>query len=267
MWGRPPLAWARVSRRGRLGGRWRAGGLVALVALLVGLACEPPRDGPPKVVLIGDSMAREARHDLATDAKAKGLDLRLDVRGQAAPCSQERAVLDALAERPRVVAVQWAGNARFTAGCTTAFEVHEVVAEYRASLLRIIAARKPGTTVALVGIHPILQAPWDKTWKPLDDLYRKTAADVDDISYVNVNPTIAPDRRFARTLPCNDRERSQGRCGQHGAPAGHVVVRDPDGFHFCPVRYQLSTGTCPVASPGAARYATAIVDRVAVLAR
>ncbi|MCU1355097.1 MAG: hypothetical protein JWM89_515 [Acidimicrobiales bacterium] len=221
---------------------------------------------PPKVVLIGDSMAREARTDIAADGRDAGLDLRLDVRGQAAPCSQERTAIAALAERPAVVAIEWIGNALFTAGCSKAFQPDEVVAEYRASLERIAAARLSGTRLALIGVPPIRQVPWDSTWAPLDRLYRDVAASEAGVEYLDVDPTIAPGGRFAATLPCTDAERAAHRCATYGAPAGQAIIRDPEGFHFCPVRYELSTGNCPVPSPGAARYARAIVDGLTALA-
>src|SRR4051812_43808642 len=94
-------------------------GVVAVALVLAPLACgstgsdgsrspstsTPRATAPPKVELIGDSMAREARRDIALDGRGAGLDLSLDLRGQAAPCSQESAVIAALGRRPKLVAI------------------------------------------------------------------------------------------------------------------------------------------------------------------
>ena len=223
----------------------------------------PP--APLQVTLVGDSMAHEARTALAAAARAKHLDLTMDLLGKAAPCSQSKDVLAALARRPDVVALEWVGNALFTAGCTKAFQPAEVVAEYRAALDRFVAARPAGTTLVLVGIPPIVQYPWSTTWKLLDQLYRDTAARHAGVAYLDVTPQLAPGGTFAHALPCSGKEQAAKLCGTQGAPAGQVVVRDPIGFHFCPVRYDLDSADCPVPSPGAARYADQIVGGIPTL--
>jgi hypothetical protein len=69
---------------------------------------------------------------------------------------------------------------------------------------------------------------------------------------------------YTDTLPCAPFETCTGRWPD-GTPT--VVVRQADGGHFCPVA-EVPTGdafgisTCPVYSPGAFRYATAITSRI-----
>lgn len=218
-------------------------------------------------MLVGDSMVREARFAVDARARGSGVDLTVIQRGQGAPCNQLDQVLDELAKAPDVLAIEWVGNATFTVRCTKTFHPDDVVAEYRGALERVLAARPPTTTVALVGIPPIDLVPWSTTWAPLDQLYR-TLADADPhVAYVDTGTALAPDRRFTPTLPCSPGDRQDGVCGTYGAAPGQVVVRDPLGFHFCPVKYDFGTEDCPVPNPGADRYAEAIVTGLAGAAR
>ena len=218
-------------------------------------------------MLVGDSMVREARFAVADDARAAGIDLTLLQRGQGAPCNQLDQILAAAATAPAVLGIEWVGNATFTVACTKAFQPDEVVAEYRSAIDRVLAARRAPTTIVLVGIPPITQVPWSTTWASLDRLYRSVAGADPHVTYVDTGSVLAPGGTFTATLPCAPADEAAEACGAFGAPPGRVVVRDPLGFHFCPVRYDFGTGDCPVAAPGADRYAQAIVAGLARAAR
>ncbi len=214
------------------------------------------------VVLVGDSMVREARFVLANRAPGTGLDLQVIDRGQGAPCNQLDQIRTELAKAPAVLVIEWVGNARFTVPCTKTFTSDEVVAEYRAALAKVIAVRPASTTIALVGAPPIELAPWSTTWAPLDALYRELAQTNAGVDYIDTTSTLAPGGTFTRTLPCAAAGASTGSCGTFGAPLGQAVIRDPLGFHFCPVKYDFGATDCPVPSPGAALYATAILTGI-----
>jgi hypothetical protein len=53
---------------------------------------------------------------------------------------------------------------------------------------------------------------------------------------------------YTRTLPCLSHESSRDGC-----TGGRIVVRAPDGAHFCPTQ----TSPCSVYSSGAVRYGAA----------
>ncbi|MCU1454616.1 MAG: hypothetical protein JWN46_2762 [Acidimicrobiales bacterium] len=235
------------------------------------VAAQPPFTPLPRrqtspLVLIGDSMANESIRELRAAAARSGLPLQLHTQGKAGPCNQLGLVEQALAAHPRVVAIEWIGNTSFTSPCTRAFFPAEVAAETRRALERIAAVRRPGTTVVLVGIPPIVQVPWDGSRTALEPLYRSWVATHPGFAYADTTTALAPDGRFHATLPCRPADVAAKACGAFGAPAGQVVVRDSIGLHFCPVRYVLDVEQCPVISSGAERYAEAIVTRLRAVA-
>ena len=115
-----------------------------------------------------------------------------------------------------------------------------------------------GVHVYLVGT-PIDQssvAGWDR----LDDIYRQMAeANPHAVTYVDAGTAVeSRSGGFTRQLPCMSIEPS---CGTNGTN----VVRSPDGIHFCPDGTPATrgvTGPCDEYSPGAFRFALAIVSAV-----
>ena len=118
--------------------------------------------------------------------------------------------------------------------------------------------RAAGTHVFLVGtpIDQSLVAGWDH----LDDIYQQLALnDPAYVTYVNAAAAVeSPSGGFTWQLPCLSIEPS---CG----PNGVNTVRSPDGIHFCPDGIPATagvTGPCNEYSPGAFRFAMAIVSAV-----
>ncbi len=79
--------------------------------------------------------------------------------------------------------------------------------------------------------------------------------------YIDAGAAVLWKGHYTDTLPCMYFERCTGTW-----PDGTktVVVREADGYHFCPTKVVVRNDrqVCPVQSPGAMRYAMAITGRV-----
>lgn len=94
---------------------------------------------------------------------------------------------------------------------------------------------------------------------PLGQLYASLPAEYPggQVRYIDAAEAVEWHGHYTNTLPCLSFEHCTGHW-----PDGTrtVVVREDDGRHFCPVHEIW--WDCPVPSPGAWRYATAITSRV-----
>ena len=116
-----------------------------------------------------------------------------------------------------------------------------------------------------VGAHVFLVGtPIDESsvagWDRLDRIYRQLAqANPLAVTYVDAGAAVeSPSGGFTWQLPCMSMEPS---CGANGTN----IVRSPDGIHFCPDGTPATagvTGPCDEYSPGAFRFALAVVGAV-----
>jgi len=240
-------------------------GLVALVASAVlAAACSSP---PPRVGLYGDSLGVESAD--AVRATLDG-DARLDavVQGGAALCDALPQIeRDADRERHEVVLLQFTGNN--VTDCMRGpdgrpLQGDALAAKYATDGETAVAAlRDRGVEVVLVGspvgARTTTPAQIDAAFSSIADAW---AAKGGGVSYVDAGATVlAPDGTFTRTLPCAADEGPDRGCED-----GRIVVRAPDGVHFCPI---ATTGAapCPVYSSGARRFGTAMAQPVVDLLR
>jgi hypothetical protein len=114
------------------------------------------------------------------------------------------------------------------------------------------------TTLLAAGVRPVFALAPTMEHASLapqvNDLWRSLAAQYPGVGVVDAGvPVEASDGSFTRTLPCSAWEGPAQGCA-----GGMVVVRAPDGAHFCPTETRTIDGVvgiCPVPSPGAFRYA------------
>jgi hypothetical protein len=157
-------------------------------------------------------------------------------------------------ERPAVAVIEFSGNA-FTP-CMRPGGVVPSDADV------IAAYERDGTTfltsLLSVGVRPVFAlAPavdHSSLVPQINDLWRALAAQYPGVAVVDAGaPVEADDGSFTRTLPCGPWEGPA-----QGCDGSVVVVRAPDGAHFCPTETETVDGVvglCPVPSPGAVRYA------------
>ncbi len=220
---------------------------------------------PPahQVVLFGDSLSDEADAPFVFAAALDGYVAETHVGGGTAPCDWlpdlQALVARPAAQRPTVAVIEFTGNA-FTACMRpdgTAPAPADILAAYARDATTYI------TTLQAAGIRPVFAlAPavdHPSLVPQVNALWRQLAAEYPGVGVVDAGATVeASDGSFTQTLPCAPWE---------GAPQGcffdRVIVRAPDGTHFCPTEAQTVNGVvgvCPVPNPGAVRYAMGLAE-------
>jgi hypothetical protein len=211
-----------------------------------------------RAALFGDSLSYEASSDFTFLARLDGYAVEAHVDGGTAPCDRLGDLAELAArppsERPAVAVIEFSGNA-FTpcmrpTGAMPSDD--DIVAAYQRDGATFI------TTLLGAGIRPVFAlapAVGHASLVPqINDLWRALAAQYPGVAIVDAGaPVEMGDGSFTHTLPCG-----QWEGAAQGCDGNLVVVRAPDGAHFCPTETQTVDGVvgiCPVPSPGAVRYA------------
>jgi hypothetical protein len=234
--------------------------LAAAPAKLSDTAVDPAPAGPihETVDLFGDSLGYQAEPYLDMLLAEAGNDtVSNNTFGGTATCDWLSKMAAAAADHPQAAVLVFSGNA-FTPcmdGVTLRspqyYDLYTTDTEQAIGIFKAVGAH-----VFLVGT-PIDQASvagWDR----LDDIYRQLAQENPlGVTYVDAGAAVeSPSGAFTWDLPCMSIEPS---CGANGTN----VVRSPDGIHFCPDGTPSTrgvTGPCDEYSPGAFRFALAIVS-------
>lgn len=206
---------------------------------------------PARVVLVGDSLAVEAFPQL--QAMLADQELLNHTFGGTAPCDWLDVDLGITADS--VVVLSFIGNAA-TDCMSVAGEYlrnEELAQKYRTDVAALVAlATAAGAMVVLVG-QPALggdNTEGNTLVATLNAMYAEFAG-APGVSFVDSGAALETDAgAFAAALPCLPDEPT---CDA----AGLVAVRSADGVHFCPSGF---SATCPTHSPGAFRFAAAIVS-------
>ncbi|WP_250642974.1 hypothetical protein, partial [Frankia sp. AiPa1] len=201
-----------------------------------------------RVVLWGDSLAWEAGSAFTRDVEAdRGNAALVRTWGGTAPCDWLADVPAQIhAFRPTVAALAFSGNQG-----SDCMRGRELIGAYRADVTRLVETLTgAGITVILVEAPPRADQAVDAAGRTqLDRLWKQIAAAHPRTSVAAAGRAVTDNGRFTPTLHCVAGE----TCG----PSGFVTVRSPDGTHFCPTIVPPMTA-CPLPSPGAVRYGTAI---------
>lgn len=239
--------------------------LVAVVAILAlggaGCLAAVPRTRPDPVLLYGDSLAWEARDYWTMQVASPGVAPSTRTFGGTALCDWLPTLADDVhRDPPDVVVLAFSGNNLTT--CTRGaggepLTGDDLVARYEADL-RTAIATAADSAVVVVG-PPISRVP-SATWPALSDMYRRVAAEHENVHYVDGGAGVTLDGAYADRLECLPHERPADGCTD-----GTIVVRSADGGHFCPTATVDQGGIvpeCPVYSSGAWRYANTMSDAV-----
>jgi hypothetical protein len=119
------------------------------------------------------------------------------------------------------------------------------------------------TELQAAGVHPVFAlAPavdHPSLVPQVNDLWRQLAAEYPGVGVVDAGATVeSSSGGFTMTLPCASWEGAAQGCF-----FDRVIVRAPDGTHFCPTEAQTVNGVvgvCEVPSPGAVRYAMGLAE-------
>jgi hypothetical protein len=248
----------RRSGRHRSASRPRRG-LVLAVVVLLGLGggvvlrrALPLFGSGPRVLLYGDSLVVEALDAFRVTAADGGVRrIRARVWSGTAPCNYLSEVGSVARDfHPSVAVIAFSGNAP---ACMTG---RDLLTAYRADVTAMVQElTSEGVAVVLVEEPPREVDQVDAAgWTVLGRLWQDIAAHQPDTRVLQAGRAVTDSAgRFAWSLPCEPGE----QCGADG----RVVLRSPDGVHFCPVEEQLTRG-CEVYSAGARRYGAALARGV-----
>lgn len=235
--------------------------LVALVAgILVGAA--PASAAPPqRVLVLGDSLVWEARNHLEDLAPVQGRLVEVLALGGLAACDY----LDDVQERvagptpPDVVVAAFAGNnlTDCMRGPDAKHSEGVALADRWTSDAAALTDAAQGRPVIWVTApeSPRLDVPGIIAKVAIERAVRTRP----NVRLVDGGRHISPDGRWAGILPCLPFEPCPGTL--MGGP-GTIVVRAPDGAHFCPSGKPAVEGVvdrCDQYSSGALRFALTIL--------
>jgi hypothetical protein len=221
-----------------------------------------------RVQLWGDSLAAEARQNFVAELafRTRGK-LHVDTHtfGGTATCDWLPNI-EAEARAPIAAAVlEFSGNA--LTKCMTSPEGRPLrgaayVAAYRqATLTAIRALHAAGARVYLVGAPRAKTTSAHGTGLQLRALYVSLAATLNDVVFVDAGAAVlTPAGAWTETMPC-----LAGEGIAQGCVAGRIIVRAPDGVHFCPgagPAVRGVTSDCPRYSSGSVRFGRAMADAV-----
>jgi lysophospholipase L1-like esterase len=255
----PPVP--RRVRRWHLVAPGPAAALVTVITLVAVVLTACSND-PPIVALYTDSLGAQAEPFFADQLRGEAR-----IRGVTVPGAALCDALDAIGEeaerrRARLAVIQFSGNN--VTPCTQGpdgapLEGAALVDRYEADARRAVELLAgAGVPIYFVGSPPTTVS--DAATR-INERYRQiadeTAQNGGEVFFVDAHTTvIADDATFTRTLPCLPFETEV-----QGCEGGRIVVRAPDGVHFCPT----VTGEdphCPVWSSGAYRFGSAMAAPV-----
>jgi hypothetical protein len=230
--------------------------------LLLATGAAACSDTPPRVTLYGDSLGFESKDELADQLRGEA-GLTPVTQGGAALCDALPQMTQDLDRRkPNLALIQFSGNN--ITDCMhqadgTALEGAALIDKYASDAEQAVSIlRGRGVAVYFVG-SPIAES--SSVPASINAEYQKIAQRWSNrgepVFYVDAGAAVlAPDGQFTSMLPCLPTETAGMGCTD-----GQIIVRAPDGIHFCPA---LSGGTtpCPVYSSGAHRFAAAMAEPV-----
>jgi hypothetical protein len=229
---------------------------------------EPVRVAPgAHVELWGDSLAWESAAPFVArlhEVPGVSLDVTTHTFGGTATCDW----LSDIRARTRharmaVAMLEFSGNA--LTPCMTGADGQPLRgaayldAYRRATLDAIGALQGAGARVYLVGTPPGRRA--SAEGEALRTLYAQLAAQRSGVAFVDAGQSVLDHGRWTETLPCLTGEHAADGCVD-----GRIVVRAPDGAHFCPnagPAVRGIVGPCPRWSSGAVRFGRAMADAIA----
>lgn len=224
--------------------------------------------GPARVLVYGDSLTWEARRYFAELARPRRLVVHERSYVGSAICDWFGDMWTRIpAQRPDVVVFAFYGNIGTacmqdpTGPPNTASKAAHYLRDASAAVAIALAN---GAKVVLVGAPRSRDQMLDPQWAAVRNTYRAIARQhPGKVFFHDSSTVIAPGGQFSMTQQCLPRERSLvDAFGTHQCEHGRIIVRAPDGLHFCPNGLDHAVGRpgdCPVYMSGAYRYAREIL--------
>jgi hypothetical protein len=266
-------------------GRSRLFGCFVAVFVALGSACAAPGQpgggapgaggggapaGVPTVVVYGDSLTWESQSYIPGLAAEKGVQVTQHSFVATAVCDWFPDMWKRLPqERPDVVVFAFFGNSWTPCmrdGHGGWYQGADKAKKYaRDTEAATAIALASGAKVVLVGAPRSRDQMSDPQWDGVRDAYRAIARrHPARVSFRDAGEDIAPDQTYAATQPCLPRERAMvERDGNRPCHNGRIIVRAPDGLHFCPHGLDNAIGQpghCPRYMSGGYRYIRTLLD-------
>jgi hypothetical protein len=221
-------------------------------------------------VIYGDSLTWESQHYVARFATVNGVDVTQHSWVGNAICDYTSDMWSRLPhERPTVVVLAFYGNSWTPCmrdGHGGWYKGAAIARKYEHDAEAAIAiARESGSKVVFVGAPRSREQMSDAGWERVRDVYRRLAKrHRGQVFFFDSSSRIAPRDAFTETQPCSPRERTMVEAdGYHPCVHGRIIVRSPDGLHFCPrglANAAGQVGECPRYSSGGWRYMSTLVE-------
>ncbi len=219
-----------------------------------------------RVELWGDSLAWESAVPFVARLHGRSgalLDVTTHTFGGTATCDWLADIhARASDERIAVAMLEFSGNALtpcMTGDDGAPLQGAAYLDAYRRPTLDAIAAlQRAGARVYLVGAPVARRASAEGA--ALRRLYEQIAAERPGVEFVDAGQSVLDRGRWTNTLPCLPHETAVQGCVD-----GRIVVRAPDGGHFCPgvgPAVRGVVGPCPRWSSGAVRFGRAMADAI-----
>jgi hypothetical protein len=212
------------------------------------------------VDLFGDSLGYQAEPYLDMFfAETGNYSVSNNTFGGTATCDWLGKMAAAAAEHPQAAVLVFSGNAFTPCMDGVALrspQYYDLYTTDTEQAIGIFSAARAHVFLVGTPVDESSAVGWDR----LDGIYRQLAqANPLAVTYVDAGAAVeSPSGEFTWQLPCMSMEPS---CGANGTN----IVRSPDGIHFCPDGTPATagvTGPCDEYSPGAFRFALAIVSVV-----
>jgi hypothetical protein len=223
----------------------------------------------PSVLVYGDSLTWESQRYLPGIAAAIGVQATQHSFVGTAICDWLPDMFVRVPhERPTVLVVAFYGNSWTPCMSDTKGDFLEdgaKAAKYEHDATAAVAiAMATGSKVVFVGAPRSQDQMGDPNWQRVRNVYRDEAArHPGKVFFVDGGENIAPHDTFVSTMPCLPRERDLvDTNGSRPCEHGRIIVRAPDGLHYCPHGLDNAMGQpghCPVYMSGGYRWMQTIL--------
>jgi hypothetical protein len=243
---------------------------IGLVVPLAG-ASVASAAAPKNVVYYGDSLTSEAHWQITSQYATKsGWVLHLAYLSGIPLCNLIPVIQNDIATlHPYRIVIETFGNVGTSCteepdGSQIAYGSPDWLALYQSNFETILATTDAaGTRVTLVD-SPMTSTPGLNTAETALNGLMSTEAQAHHKVSVAPGPSNAVETngQYTLTKPCTTAEKADPNSGCGTPKKGQIIVRAPDGVHFCPVGYpDGSDGSepCAVYSSGAVRYGNGMV--------
>ncbi len=217
-----------------------------------------PPGGPTRVLLYGDSLTWEARNAFTALLSDAGATVVVRAFGGTSICDWfSYMATDVQQFDPEVTVVDFSGDdftPCITARAPPGSSIQSVAAAYRTDALQAAGILTSRGGRVIFAADPVTYWSPDRT---MQNMYAGLPGAFPGSSFVDAGEAVTLGGNFTWTMPCLP--------GEPGCSNGSVVVRAPDGIHFCPEpepAFGQVAPVCPVWSGGAFRFGAAMAEAV-----